>query len=304
MAKPKSHKDQHFVPVGYLKAWCDPDAPEGYEPYLWLFEKDRREGRKKAPKNVLCENEMYTVRRSDGTRDLKVEEGLNRLETAFIRIRDSKIEQLAVMEPEEFVTLCAFAAAMYARTPQYRAHTQEQWGHALRVMDDLQEKMRTATPGQREAAARISRFTARDRSRSLTHGQVTSLVKHPLPITVPSMIKNATPILAQMDAAILRTDDEAFITSDAPCVWFDPQAYKRPPMLRGVGLGWPTVEVSLPLSPRYCLLLNRFGMNGFVRVKARQVSELNRRTRFQCHEHFVANKDGANPYWFRRRVGK
>ena len=33
------HKDQHFIPQGYLKAWCDPTTPEGQEPYVWRFTK-------------------------------------------------------------------------------------------------------------------------------------------------------------------------------------------------------------------------------------------------------------------------
>ena len=45
-----------------------------------------------------------------------------------------------------------------------------------------------------------------------------------------------------MHMAILNTDDEVgFLTSDQPCVWFDPEAYKRPAMYRSIGLGYKSV---------------------------------------------------------------
>lgn len=51
----------------------------------------------------------------------------------------------------------------------------------------------------------------------------------------------------KMHLSILNTDDEVgFITSDDPCVWFDPEAYKRLPFYRSVGLGYRSVEVHCP----------------------------------------------------------
>ena len=38
------NKKQHFVPRTYLKAWCDPNVPAKHEPYVWIFQRDSREG--------------------------------------------------------------------------------------------------------------------------------------------------------------------------------------------------------------------------------------------------------------------
>ena len=304
MAKLKSHKNQHYVPSSYLRAWCDPVRPEGHEPFVWVFAKQARSGRPKSPANLFSENEMYTVIREGGSRDLAVESLLNALETAFIQIRDRRISTEDAMSPEEFEALCAFVAAMYARTPRYRSHTQSQWGHARRIMEELKQKMEAATKDQRQAMTRALSFgAAKEKESGLNYEQVKRLAEHPLPVTVPSMVRTATQVLSKMDPAILVTDDKVgFITSDSPCVWFDPEAYKRPPFYRSVGLGWPTIEVTLPLTPRHCLLLTRRGLQGYVPVGPVEVAEINRRTRFHCDEQFVVSRHETRPYWYKRGV--
>ena len=67
------NKKQHWVPRSYLAAWRDPVIGEGIEPYVWVFPKESGEGRKKAPKNIFHESDMYTIQRADGVRDLWLE---------------------------------------------------------------------------------------------------------------------------------------------------------------------------------------------------------------------------------------
>ncbi len=57
-----SHKRQHYVPRSYLKAWLDPACPPKQTPYVWIFEKDQRTGRRKSPEKILRETDMYTIR--------------------------------------------------------------------------------------------------------------------------------------------------------------------------------------------------------------------------------------------------
>jgi hypothetical protein len=83
------HKRQHFIPAFYLKAWCDPATPAGETPYVWVFEKDGSASRRKSPHNIFLESNMYTLQNEGGTRDLRVEEGLQMLEGMFARIRDT-----------------------------------------------------------------------------------------------------------------------------------------------------------------------------------------------------------------------
>ena len=112
MAKPQTHKKQHWVPRAYLAAWCDPDTPEGHDPYVWRFAKDGLERDKKGPKNIFHETDLYTIRRDDGTRNLDVEHGLAGLETHFVRIRDDVLAKARPIGPDDGMLLRAFTAAM------------------------------------------------------------------------------------------------------------------------------------------------------------------------------------------------
>jgi hypothetical protein len=123
----KSHKKQHFVPASYLKAWCDLTCPPNQEPYVWIFDKDGNNGRRRAPVNIFTETDLYTIDKADGTRDLRLEKGLGELETRFSRIRTSKLNFYRELTLEEHVSLCAFVAAAQFRTQALRNHHAQQW---------------------------------------------------------------------------------------------------------------------------------------------------------------------------------
>ncbi|CAE6873007.1 hypothetical protein R69927_07837 [Paraburkholderia domus] len=81
--------------------------------------------------------------------------------------------------------------------------------------------MTRATPEQRAAAARISAGSSSDAR--LRHAEVRELATKQLQTMMASVLKVQVPVLAKMDMAIFCTvDDVGFITSDRPCIWFDP----------------------------------------------------------------------------------
>ena len=53
-----------------------------------------------------------------------------------------------------------------------------------------------------------------------------------------------------------------------PCVTFDPEAYKRSPMLGSPVLEFASTEVTLPLSPHQLLILSLVGHRGSVRSRS------------------------------------
>ncbi len=85
------HRKQHTVPESYLTAWCDPETPEGQEPYVWRWLKDGTEVRRKAPRNIFYEMEIYTLKTPDGSRDLRLEGMLSGLEAAFATNQARKV---------------------------------------------------------------------------------------------------------------------------------------------------------------------------------------------------------------------
>lgn len=102
-----------------------------------------------------------------------------------------------------------------------------------------------------------------------------------------------------MSVAVVETSSSpGFITSDHPCGWFDPEAYKRAPFWRAPALASPSIEITLPLSPRQLLWLKWDGVSGYIPVKDSVAEELNRRIRFLAHEFFVVNSNVKKDVWF------
>jgi hypothetical protein len=96
-----AHRKQHWVPSSYLGAWCDPDRPPKYDPYVWIFPKDGGNGQRKSPRNIFAETDFYTIHLPDGARDLSLEHGLATFETRFSRIRETRIDKRQPLSAED-----------------------------------------------------------------------------------------------------------------------------------------------------------------------------------------------------------
>jgi len=295
---------QHFVPSSYLKAWCDPETPSDYKPYVWMFDREGSDSKKKAPANIFYENDMYTIKRMNGDRDLVLEKGLSQLEGSFVSIRIEKLEKHLSLEADEHILLYTFVAAAQARTPTSREHHREQWKRPLEIREDMNRSIKDLTLKQRESfMSRHSISSASEGRKGLSYEQVKALSEAPLQKMLFPLIQSTAPMLAKIDMSILETDDSTgFITSDNPCVWFDPVGYKRPPIYRGPALMYETIEITLPISPRQILPLNRRGVSGYHQADEVALNELNRRTRAYCRDSFVVSKKEVNPYWLEQGV--
>lgn len=240
---------------------------------------------------------MYTITLPGGTKDYRLEKGLHELEDHFVRIRDSKLVMLEQLTPQEHVLLLTFLAAMHNRTQVQRDHQKAQWRRVFEVADEMKKWAEKATPEQRRAAASMSVGHGKDTG--LTYDDVKQLATDPMQHLLFQMIQTEVPLLYKLDMAILRTDSSpGFITSDHPCVWFDPKAYLRPPFYRAPALMYPTIEITLPVSPSLLIYLNRAGIEGYADLAPTMVDDLNRRTRFSAHQYFVVAKNVTKGIWF------
>jgi hypothetical protein len=282
MAKGKEHGNQHFVPRCYTAAWCDPDTPEEMQPYVWVFPADKREGRRRAPKNLFSETDFYTVHEDDGTRNLVVEKALAGLESEFSIIRE-KLARRELLSNDERTNVLTFIAAMSARTRAQRDHQREQWGRVKIMMESMIEQYERATPAQRKALvehpANRPPLDA-EAEEGGSYDDVVAMVENPMRFTLGITIEAMLPILARMSLAIIETDDDiGFVTSDDPCVLIDREAHKVPPFFRhNPGLLKKTVELSLPISPKQMTVLSWTPFQGYLQTDQRGVDELNRRT--------------------------
>ena len=160
----------------------------------------------------------------------------------------------------------------------------------------MRDFMATATPEQLKVAASIEPIDD-DSRMSLDYDAVKKLSEQPLQRMLAAAISAQVPLLFEMNLTIVVTDDDpGFITSDAPCVWFDPRLARQSAMY-GPGLASPTIEVCLPLSPEQFLIFSRRATPGYKCISTRGVDEFNRQTRAYAHETFVVCRDVIRPYW-------
>jgi hypothetical protein len=284
------NKRQHWIPQSYLKAWCDPATPIGQEPYVWQFEKEARVGRKRAPKKIFFENDLYTIPLADGVRDLVVEHGLAGLEERFNHIRERRLEAHGSLDSQENLIVRAFIVAMHSRTPFQLNHWRNNWARVAAMGRDMQaaidagENVPTSLPGG---------------GLTLSQEAVEAFAAAPHGVSIMPTIEALLPIVCRMSLTLVETDDPVgFITSDAPCVWFDPEAHMYPPHMRAPGLAKPGIEITFPSSPRQLLLLTWRLPSVRMDAPGALLAEVNRRTRLHAREHFVVRGPETRSEWF------
>lgn len=271
------HKKQHIIPNCYLKSWCDPRTPPGQSPFIWRISKDGTTKKNKSPEKSFTATDRYTIKMPDGERNFVIENTLAGIENDFMRVlvRIRRRERLNLFDKAR---LCVFTAAMHTRTIAMGDHWKEM---EQRVHDQV-----VALEKQHNAPPITSLVTA-------------EMVEHAPQHLIAAGVEVQAPLLFRMPTTILvATDELGFITSDTPCVWFNPKWYKLPPFYRSPGLAQEDIEVTLPLTPHHMLLISHRTYPIYTNVKQTTVDELNQRTRFHCEEEFVSWKGETRPYWF------
>jgi hypothetical protein len=273
-------KKQHLVPNCYLKAWCDPATPDGQEPFIWVHPAEGGEPKRKSPRKSFTETDRYTIESPSGDRNLRVEDTLADIETKFVGIRE-RLEGAQQISVEDHYLLCAFVATMSSRTKPAGDNWAETW-----------DKVRSKS----------SRL-AQAHGAKLDSPQLDDAVRNAYAHIVDATVKVLTPMLFHLRAGIYYAENRgAFITSDNPCVWSDPDSFRRPPAHRSPALCYPNIKILLPLSPNSLLL---FGHDkryaGYFRADEQFIDEVNRLTRFFSHEYFVTRDGSAKDFWFERR---
>jgi len=301
LKKKKGPKWHHWIPRSYLSAWCDPAVPKGHAPYVHVFDKDGTDARKKAPVNIFALNEYYTITRQDGSRDLSLETWLSGLETSFANCRRDFLAKGKDLPGPRKAKLLVFVAALHARTPAMIGHHQQFWKELEDTGQQLVRWAKTATPQERKSVARALSSPS-DRRSSMSLNEVSEFANRPVQNLLPALVAAEAPLLARMALYVLCTKSKpGFITSDKPVSWFTPSWHKKPPFWQSPAFMDRDLEITMPISPNQMLLL----MHGdhtspcqYVEVNDNLVSELNRRTRFECENQFVVSSNVTEPYWF------
>jgi hypothetical protein len=271
------NKKQHIIPNCYLKSWCDPRTPAGQSPYIWRISRDGTTKKNKSPEKSFRANNRYTITMPNGDRQLVIETTLARIENDFMQVL-TRIRRRENLTLRDRAHLCIFTAAMHTRTIAMGDHWKATQQELHNVVTNL-EKQHNAAP--------------------TTSLQTAKMVEYAAQHLITMGIDVEAPLLFEMPMTIMVTADElGFITSDAPCVWFNPQLYKVPPFYRSPGLAQRDIEVTLPLTPNHLLLISHSKYPLYIDVEQKALDEGNRLRRFHCEKEFVSWKGETRPYWF------
>ncbi len=269
-------KNQHIIPQCYLKQFVDPNTPAGYEPYVWIFERDTKIGKKKAPKNILAETDFYTLEGGD----YSIEKTLAQIESEYSVIFEKKIKNKLPLTPYEHSIFCVFVAAMLQRTLKQKEHIENQmdqmigWAKQLEMVHGAKPKSSIAWEEAKKDAHKIS---------------------------VVEMVPDIAKILSKMNVAFLCTNNKrvSFITSDSPAYLFNSQLqFQR---LFAPAFGQKHVEVRMPLSPEISVCFSWINnLRGYLVATEDMVHNDNRMVFGYSHQYFIANSEKLKRRWFRR----
>jgi len=60
---------QHILSQTYQAGFVDPNTPPKQDAYVWCYSRERRSWKKRAPRNLSWETDLYTVKNSAGERN-------------------------------------------------------------------------------------------------------------------------------------------------------------------------------------------------------------------------------------------
>lgn len=289
------HGNQHWIPRGYLGAWRDPDPAKRNPPRVYRYGKDGLYIDWRTPSRMFSDQpELYTRPQPDGSRDLSTEHQLQRLEDAYVRVRDRVLAKRKPLTDDARADLVLFIAALRARSPFMRDHHAANDAAVLRVAENVKASLERMTPEQRSW---VPRAVSRGSEPSIKLEDFRSLAARPFGERLLRDIEIEAHVLARLHLSIFLAPatGEALITSDAPVVWWDP--LDPPPSRRSLGLGRPTVEVTLPLTPRLCASLTYVPRPDYIELGPSDVDQLNRRVLYRCQEIFLSERSDLVIMW-------
>jgi hypothetical protein len=195
-------------------------------------------------------------------------------------------------QPEDVLVMAQFLALMYARVPRAVEAVREIETtvsvELLKMLaerpDDLRAQLERykAETGDRDAPS------LEDLTDSIRHFEERFTLdvddRRPLAVAILATPEITKQLLTMTWCICDAPSGEFFITGDCPMAVFVPITGRK--AMFGGGLALPAVEVTFPLSPAVCLLLDRKGGALRRRVGAQFVREVNRRTAYVA-ERFV-----------------
>ncbi len=264
------------------------------QPYVWTFNPAGGLGRKRAPSNLFIETDIYTIWMPDGSRDLRLEHGLSKVEKGLKSLVIDYVAQRRQLPQAQQENLIAFIAAMHGRTPQAREIQRALWKNTL----DLDEQQAHDLVSDGKRADHVSSLSSVSRA---ALDILRRAIDSPMQFLLPGAMEDGLPILSQMTMTIMCTDEPMFITSDSPVTWFDPTVPRDKFLTHKSSLSDEGIEVVMPLSPQHLVLMHHpvtpnFKPATYISASLDTAIALNRRTALNA-DTIVSWRDGFDQRW-------
>lgn len=287
------HKDQHWIPRSYVKAWCDPEKrdkvvhrynPEGdyldWRPYT----------------RIASEDDLYTI--FDGEqRDVWVEaqflSGIERRFAAVVR----EVERRCPLPAASKAIFAWYVAAMRQRSPSARDHWQDFQRRVVEAGEAMEDALGAMDPISRKRAAEAMRVPAPRDGHRMTIDEARAAAAEPFGAWLPRHIAIEAGMLQKMSFELLKVPaGTSLITSDNPVTWRN-RAVPFGNAGRFPGLRHPAIEITMPLTPEWCLAFNHENVDAVADLTAEGVDVINSRTLAMCDEFFIANSSNLVVDW-------
>jgi hypothetical protein len=202
-------------------------------------------------------------------------------------LRDQKLANHKPLEPKDRETIALFASSTFARTKRWKDDGKQIWQDYLEMIENLPSEISMKIRATKE------------------YQDVINVHKdQPMIFHLYQFINSTVPYLYRMNCAIYETQSKpGLITSDNPCFWIDPSIDGAKLPTTYFGVGSPTLNVMLPISPTQYISLKRRGADGYTDLGSQPneveiVDSLNRLTVQNCDEIIVVNSNIVRETWF------
>lgn len=261
---------QHTIPKCYLSSFTDPNCPADHEPYIWIFDRKSEKPKKKSPKNILVENDFYTIELKNGDKDYNIETSLSMIESEFISILRNKIVNHLPIDDEEYVKIALFFGALSLRTIAQKEHWEKTFGHLIKVVEQMEKGYGLKPKKSKE----LKEFVPDSHKQRLAEHLITA----------------TNVVLTKKPGFYMSHYETKFITSDNPYMYINPEfdgqvIYPAPPIAK-------TTTLFIPLTPEIVF----FGTgeknhtDQYYDAKETWVKTLNQRTADHCYKYLYSSK--------------
>jgi hypothetical protein len=189
-------------------------------------------------------------------------------------------------------------AAMYSRTDPFAQGIESSWSELHEVVKGMEEQIQHGERSTLPSSMLPGEWTP------ISSKETQFPATNARPLAVEAAIQMAAPLIWRMNMAFFQAPQGSFfVTSDNPCVWFSPSAYRLPPYYRAAGLAMEDIEITMPVTPAVLVLVSHNPIaRGYFLIRPSHVDEFNRRTVAFSDKQFVSRTAENRPIWFERRT--